>query len=75
AALDVLKKVMECDNVDAIKAATEKLTQAAYAISAALYSQPGAEASGAEAGAGAGAGASKGAADDTIVDADYEEVK
>jgi molecular chaperone DnaK len=77
AASDDLKKAMEDDNLELIKSATDKLTQAVYAISASFYGQTpgaGAEAGGAE-GATAGAGASKGSGDDTIVDADYEEVK
>ena len=62
--LDELKKVLESDNTDEIKAKTEELTEEFYAISQKLYEQN------AEAGGEAG---DTGAADD-VVDADYEVV-
>jgi len=74
AAIDDLKKAMESDNLDRIKSSTDTLTQAVYAISSALYGQTGGAGAGPE-GATAGAGAKAGGGDDTIVDADYEEVK
>jgi molecular chaperone DnaK len=79
AAADDLKKAMESDNLEQLKSATDKLTQAVYAISASFYGQTAGAEAGATGGAGdgatAGAGGAKGAGDDTIVDADYEEVK
>jgi molecular chaperone DnaK len=78
ATTEELKKAMESDNLEQIKSATDKLTQAVYAISASFYGQTSGAEAGAAGGAGdgatAGAGA-KGTGDDTIVDADYEEVK
>jgi molecular chaperone DnaK len=71
---DDLKKAMEDDNLESIKAGTDKLTQAVYAISASFYGQTGGAGPTGDAGDGAEAGP-KGAGDDTIVDADYEEVK
>ena len=48
--IENLKKVKDSDDIEAIKAATEKLTTTFYSVSEKLYSQAGA-AAGAEAGA------------------------
>ena len=76
-----LKKALEANNPDDIKAKMDTLTEKFGAISAKLYqqaqAQAGAQGAGPDmgaAGAGAGAGAQSGAADDNVVDADYEVV-
>ena len=77
--IEKVKKTLEGDDVDAIKQATEELTQASHKLAEIMYSQasqqqPGAEAGGAGA-AGAAAGSSAKKDDDDVVDADFEEVK
>jgi molecular chaperone DnaK len=76
AAITNLKGVLDGDNVDEIKRLSEELTQASHKLAEAMYkqaSQGGAQQPGEEAAAGAQAGPS--AADDDVVDADFEEVK
>jgi molecular chaperone DnaK len=75
-----LKTAMEGEDVAEIQRLSEELTQASHKVAEAMYKQaseagaaggaPGADAAG-DAGAGGGAGA----ADDDVVDADFEEVK
>ena len=75
-AISNLKKAMEGDDTEEIKRLTEELTQASHKLAEIMYkqaSQEGAGQAGEEAGAGAQAGPS--AADDDVVDADFEEVK
>jgi molecular chaperone DnaK len=72
-----LKKSMEGDDVDDIKAKSEALTQSSHKLAEAMYQQAAqSEQAGADAQAGdpqqGGAGAG---ADDDVVDADFEEVK
>ena len=75
-----LKTLMEGEDVEAIKKATEELAQASHKLAEQLYSQaqgqqPGADAAGA-AGAQPGAGAAGGKkADDDVIDADITESK
>mgnify|MGYP000394588998 FL=1 len=75
-----LKTLMEGEDVEAIKKATEELAQASHKLAEQLYSQaqgqqPGADAAGA-AGAQPGAGAAGGKkADDVVIDADFTESK
>ena len=75
-----LKTLMEGEDVEAIKKATEELAQASHKLAEQLYSQaqgqqPGADAAGA-AGAQPGAGAAGGKkADDDVIDADFTEAK
>ena len=75
-----LKTLMEGEDVEAIKKATEELAQASHKLAEQLYSQaqgqqPGADAAGA-AGAQTGAGAAGGKkADDDVIDADFTESK
>ena len=71
AAIAEAKTALEGTDIDAIKAATEKIQQAGYKLAEVVYSTEGA-AAGAP-GAGAQPGAQPGAADDTI-EADYEVV-
>ena len=65
------KSALEGTDIDAIKAATERLQQAGYKLAEVVYSTEGA-AAGAP-GAGAQPGAQAAASDDTI-EADYEVV-
>jgi molecular chaperone DnaK len=83
--IEKVKKAVEGEDADAIKSATESLTQASHKLAEMMYAQAsqqqGQGAAGGAAGAGAGAGASQGAGpgkgkdDDDVVDADFEEVK
>ncbi|NIA04894.1 MAG: molecular chaperone DnaK [Proteobacteria bacterium] len=76
-----LKKVLEGEDTEAIKSATESLTQASHKLAELIYSQAnqGGESGGAgnagpgSAGEGGSGGSGKG--DDDVVDADFEEVK
>ncbi|MFT8550016.1 MAG: molecular chaperone DnaK [Acetobacter okinawensis] len=68
-AIAVVKSALEGTDVDALKSATERLTQAAMKVGEAAY-KAGQEAEGAEAGAAAGAKADE----KDIVDADFEDV-
>ena len=80
--IENVKKALEGDDVENIKAATEKLTQASHKLAELMYAQASQDQSG---GGTAGAGAAGGAAgagatgggkdDDDVVDADFEEVK
>ncbi|MCW5198503.1 molecular chaperone DnaK, partial [Desulfobulbus sp. F3] len=68
-----VKKAMESEDAEAIKAATESLTQASHKLAELMYAQASqGGAPGADAGA---AGGKKGKDDDDVVDADFEEVK
>lgn len=71
AAKDELKKALEGDNIDEIKAASEKLTEIVQQLSVKLYEQAQAQAGQAEGAEGAAAG---GAGKDNVVDAEYEVV-
>ncbi|MBL0224006.1 MAG: molecular chaperone DnaK [Geobacteraceae bacterium] len=67
-----LKKLMEGEDAEAIKKATEELAQSAHKLAEAMYAKaPGAEG---EAGGAEQTGAAK-PKDDNVVDADFEEVK
>ncbi|MEB3285460.1 MAG: molecular chaperone DnaK [Candidatus Sericytochromatia bacterium] len=71
-ALGALKEVLDTEDFEVLKEKTDDLQKAIYAVTASLYAQSGAapspDGSGAEPSDG-------GAADDNVVDADYEEVK
>ncbi len=67
AAIEVLKETVKTDNIDAIKADTEKLEKAFYALSEKLYAQ----AQQADPNMGADAGANGG--DGTYYNADFED--
>ncbi|MBD66745.1 MAG: molecular chaperone DnaK [Halobacteriovoraceae bacterium] len=83
AALTEAKGKLQSDNLDELKAATERLQNASHSIAQHLYGQPGADAAGAagaeagaesaEADAGSNAGSNK-KDDDDVVDADFKEV-
>lgn len=70
AAKEELKKALESDNVDTIKAASEKLTEIAQQLSVKLYEQ----AAQAQQQAGGAEGASAAGGKDNVVDAEYEVV-
>ncbi len=73
-ALAAAKTAMEGSDAEAIKSATERLSQAAMKIGEAMYKAQG-EAAGAQPEAGAQPGASSSSArDDRVVDAEFEEV-
>ncbi|MCB2180506.1 MAG: molecular chaperone DnaK [Desulfobulbaceae bacterium] len=76
--IEKLKKALEGTDLDAIKAATEELTQASHKLAEIMYSQASQGQPGGDPGAGGGdAGAAGGGKkdDDDVVDADFEEVK
>ncbi|GBE13386.1 chaperone protein DnaK [bacterium BMS3Bbin14] len=73
-----LKKVLEGEDTEAIKSATESLTQASHKLAELIYSQAshGGESGGAgDAGPGSAGSTGSGKGDDDVVDADFEEVK
>ena len=73
-----LKTLMEGEDVEAIKKATEELAQASHKLAEQLYSQAQGQQPGADAAAGAqpGAGAAGGKkVDDDVIDADFTESK
>jgi molecular chaperone DnaK len=76
AALIEAKSKLESENLDEVKAATERLQNVAHSMAEQMYGQPGAEA-GAEAAAEEGPEASASETkkdDDDVVDADFKEV-
>ena len=72
-----LKKVMDSDDAETIKKATDELAQAAHKLAEAMYAQAqqagGGESCGGDCGGQQEAGAKP--KDDNVVDADFEEVK
>ena len=77
AELDNVKKTLEGTDVEAIKSATEKLTQEFYKISEKLYANAGANAAGANADSNAASGNNANSNpnqgnDGTVYDADYK---
>ncbi|MEK9968045.1 MAG: Hsp70 family protein, partial [Ferrovibrio sp.] len=79
AAIGELRKAIEANDGDAIKAKASALSQVAMKLGEALYKSQGAAEGGAEAAGDAGGSAAGGESakptDDGIVDADFEEVK
>jgi chaperone protein DnaK len=75
--IEALKKALESDDADEIKAKTDELSQSSHKLAEQLYAQQStAQPGGPEAGAGGEAGGSASAkGDDDVVDADYTEVK
>ncbi len=67
-----VKKTLEGNNIDEIKAATDKLTQEFYKISEKLYSNAGANANATGATGAAGQDTATDANGDNVVDADYK---
>ena len=74
--IDSLKKLMESDDVEAIKKGLESLTQASHKLAEMMYAQATKDKA-AEGAGGAGQTGASGAKkdDDDVVDADFEEVK
>jgi molecular chaperone DnaK len=72
--IDNVKQVKDGDDIDAIKAAVEALTQASHKLAELMYAQAAKENPDAAGGADAGTGGKK-KDDDDVVDADFEEVK
>ncbi len=72
-----LKKAMEGDDPDQIKAKSDALTQASHKLAEAMYQQAAQSEQAGGAGPGSEAGAQGGGAaqDEDVVDADFEEVK
>ncbi len=72
-----LKKVMDSDDAEVIKKATDELAQSAHKLAEAMYAQaqqaPGADSCGGDCGGHQEAGAKP--KDEKVVDADFEEVK
>ena len=71
--IENVKKAMEGDDVEALKAAVEALTQASHKLAEIMYSQASQDQGAPGGEAGGDAGAKKD--DDDVVDADFEEVK
>ena len=72
-ALEKLKTTISGGDTDAIKADTEALEKAFYAVSEKLYSQAGGAQGAHDAGAGTDAGAQNRSGDGTFYNADYED--
>ena len=80
--IENVKKVKDGDDVEAIKAAVEALTQASHKLAELMYQQAAQDNPDGQGGPGAGPGAGGDAGgakpkkdDDDVVDADFEEVK
>lgn len=75
-AIASLKTAMETEDTDEIKRLSEALTQTSHKLAEAMYQQASQaqEEQGAD-GTDTAAGQGAGAADDDVVDADFEEVK
>ncbi|MCK5486861.1 MAG: molecular chaperone DnaK, partial [Desulfobacterales bacterium] len=73
--ITALRKAMEGEDADEIKRVSEELTQASHKLAEAMYQQASQneQQAGAESTEQAAGGA--GAADEDVVDADFEEVK
>jgi len=77
-AIAKVKTAIEGDDVDAIKASQEELTQASHKLAEAMYAKTATEQAGSEAGTSAPEEEGKGESEkkeDDVVDADFEEVK
>ncbi|MEI6206560.1 MAG: molecular chaperone DnaK [Desulfuromonadales bacterium] len=70
--INELKKIMEGEDTEAIKKATEELAQSAHKLAEAMYAKP---AGGEPDAGGADQGSTSKPKDDKVVDADFEEVK
>jgi len=76
-AIAKLKKAIEGEDLQAIQAAQEELTNASHKLAEAMYAKTAQQQGGAEAQGSAGGGTqeSAGRKDDDVVDADFEDVK
>ncbi|MGA7143877.1 MAG: molecular chaperone DnaK [Desulfobacterales bacterium] len=77
AAIEPLKKAMEGDDAEEIRRLSEELTQASHKLAEAMYQQASqkGDQEHAQAGASGNQEAGSSAADEDVVDADFEEVK
>jgi len=76
AAISELREALKSDDVEAVKAKTNALTQASMKLGEALYGKQQAGGTGGpEAGAGGGEQTKSGGSGENVVDADFEEVK
>ncbi len=73
--IEELKKLIDSDNAEAIKKATEELAEAAHKLAEAMYSQKHDNASETENAGSEQASGSASHKDEKVVDADFEEVK
>lgn len=73
--IENVKKAVQGDDLDAIKNATEALTQASHKLAEIMYSKATQGQPGGEEGAAGAAGGDAKKDEDDVVDADYEEVK
>ena len=79
-ALAEAKKALEGDDLDAMKAATETLTQASHKLAEVMYQQQAGDQGqgpgpGAQAGGGDQPGGAAGSSDDEVIDAEYVETE
>ncbi|MBU4119227.1 MAG: Hsp70 family protein, partial [Proteobacteria bacterium] len=72
--IDSLKKLLESDDVEAIKKGLESLTQASHKLAEMMYAQATKDKA-TEGGEGGGQSGETKKDDDDVVDADFEEVK
>ncbi|PMP67023.1 MAG: molecular chaperone DnaK [Thermodesulfobacterium geofontis] len=70
--INELKKVMEGEDINAIRKASDELTQASYRLAEMLYREKASKATGT---AGEAGGSSKEKRKDDVIDADFEEMK
>jgi molecular chaperone DnaK len=78
-AINAARSAMEGDDIEALKSATERLSQAAMRIGEAMYKAQAAQGGGSDqagpsGGASGGASGGPGGTDDKVVDAEFEEV-
>ncbi len=74
-AIDGMKKAMEGDDVEAMKSAMQTLTTASHKLAEEMYKKTSAETGNAEEGSSSNGGATNGTEqDETVVDAEFEEV-
>ena len=73
AALTEAKAALDSGNLETMKAATEKLTQASYKLAEAMYQNAGAPGEGPGPAPGAAPGGGGGKKRDDVIDADFEE--
>ena len=70
-----LRKVMEKEDINAIRKASDELTQASYRLAEMLYKEKASKAAGASGTTKEAGGASKEKGKDDVIDADFEEMK
>jgi molecular chaperone DnaK len=73
-ALEEAKKALEGNDIDTMKSAYERLTNASHTLSSALYNKQGAEGQAAGAEQAAGADAGQKADGDDVIDAEFKDV-